>query len=39
MINELSDFRIQFLFDDNKVVAINGLKGNGTSTKYSIDEN
>jgi hypothetical protein len=32
MIKELSDFRIKFLFEDNKVVVINGLKENGTST-------
>jgi hypothetical protein len=39
MIKESSDFRIQFLFEDKKAVAIDGLIENGTLTKYSIDEN
>ena len=39
MIEELSHFRIQFLFDDKKAVAIKGLKENGTSSKYNIDKN
>ena len=39
MIEELSHFRIQFLFEDNKAVAIKGLKENGTSSKYNIDKN
>jgi len=37
IIEELSDFRIQFLFENNKVVAIKGLKEDGTSSKYKIN--
>jgi len=38
MIEGLSDFRIQFLFKNNKVVAINGMKEDGSTNKYKIDK-
>jgi hypothetical protein len=39
IIEELSHFRIQFLFDNNKAMAIKDLKENGTSSIYNIDKN
>jgi len=38
MIDEKPHFRIQFLFENNKVVAIKGLKEDGSSNKYKIDK-
>lgn len=39
MIEELFNLRIQFLFENNKVIAIKTLNENGTSRKYKIDNN
>ena len=39
MIEELFHLRIQFLFENNKVIAIKSLNENGTSRKYNIDKN
>lgn len=38
MIEGKTYFRIQFLFENNKVVAINGLKEDGSSHKYTMDK-
>ena len=38
MIEELFHLKIQFLFENNKAVAIKSLNENGTSRKYNIDK-
>lgn len=39
IIEELPDFRIQFILKNNKVVALKGLNKDGTSSEYKIDMN